>query len=214
MRLARGLITPNQLFLAEPLLSRRSLSLTELLRAHGGLAVDMRKTLCMEIRRIKRHRREMRDLAGLAESIERIGLLHPIIVTPQNLLIAGERRLAAAQLLGWDDVPARVVDIEHLVIREQAENIDRLDFAVAERVAIGAAIEELLGSRQGRRTDLGRLRENFPEVEPGERTRKLAALVSRNDETYEQAKAVVAAGGKPLLDMNPNRPCPWPIQAG
>jgi ParB-like nuclease domain len=57
----------------------------------------------------KRHRRDMGDIAALAESIEDIGLLHPITVDEKNRLLAGARRLAACKLLGWKTVPVNVV---------------------------------------------------------------------------------------------------------
>lgn len=39
-------------------------------------------------------------------SIDALGLMHPIVVTPDNRLVAGERRLRACQSLGWNTVPA------------------------------------------------------------------------------------------------------------
>jgi hypothetical protein len=68
----------------------------------------------------------------------------------------------------------------------------RKDFAVSERVAIGKAIEEYLGNRQGQRTDK-ELVENFPQVEPGRKTREIAAEKAGfgNDASYRQAKKVV-----------------------
>ena len=36
----------------------------------------------------ERHRKSMGDLSGLMASIEREGLLHPVVVTPDNRLIA------------------------------------------------------------------------------------------------------------------------------
>ena len=42
----------------------------------------------------KRHRRDLGDIASLAKSIDAHGLLHPIVVTCDGRLIAGERRLA------------------------------------------------------------------------------------------------------------------------
>jgi ParB family chromosome partitioning protein len=47
-----------------------------------------------------RHRRELGDIAGLAESIRTIGLLHPITVDAEGNLLAGARRLAACKQLG------------------------------------------------------------------------------------------------------------------
>jgi ParB family chromosome partitioning protein len=50
----------------------------------------------------------MGDIDGLAESIEDIGLLHPITVDEQGWLLAGARRLAACKRLGWKDIPVNV----------------------------------------------------------------------------------------------------------
>lgn len=143
----------------------------------------------------KRHRRDMGDIQALAESIKQNGLLHPIVVNSEGTLVAGERRLEACKKLGWKDIPATVVDLEHLVTGEQAENIDRKDFTVEERVAIGGALEKLIKNN-------GIARENFPT--PKGRATDFIARKSgfRNRKTYEQAKAVVEAGGKPLADMN------------
>jgi ParB family transcriptional regulator, chromosome partitioning protein len=57
----------------------------------------------------KRHRKELGDVAELAASIEDIGLLHPIVVTPDGQLMAGARRLAACKKLGWKRIPVNVV---------------------------------------------------------------------------------------------------------
>ena len=49
----------------------------------------------------ERHRKEMGDLDRLARSIADVGLLQPIVITPDGRLIAGERRLRACRLLNW-----------------------------------------------------------------------------------------------------------------
>jgi ParB family transcriptional regulator, chromosome partitioning protein len=56
----------------------------------------------------KRHRADMGDIAGLAASIEDIGLLNPIVVDEDGLLLGGARRLAACKLLGWKTIPVTV----------------------------------------------------------------------------------------------------------
>lgn len=55
-------------------------------------------------------RRDLGDLDDLVESIRRTGgLLVPISITPQNVLIAGRRRLAALRILEYRVVPVWVV---------------------------------------------------------------------------------------------------------
>jgi ParB family chromosome partitioning protein len=44
-----------------------------------------------------RHRRDLGDIAGLATSIAKIGLLNPIAVDENGRLLAGARRLAACK---------------------------------------------------------------------------------------------------------------------
>lgn len=59
----------------------------------------------------ERHRGDLGDIAGLAESIEDIGLLHAITIDQRGNLLAGARRLEAARLLGWDQIPVKVVEV-------------------------------------------------------------------------------------------------------
>jgi ParB family chromosome partitioning protein len=57
----------------------------------------------------ERTRRDLGDVVALAESIDDIGLLHPITVDETGRLLAGARRLAACKHLGWTEIPARIV---------------------------------------------------------------------------------------------------------
>lgn len=67
-----------------------------------------RERAIADIRVGERHRRDLGDIDGLAASMASIGLLHPVVVTPEGLLICGERRLRAAQLLGWKTIPVTI----------------------------------------------------------------------------------------------------------
>lgn len=58
-----------------------------------------------------RHRAEMGDLRSLAKSIETVGLLHPIVVSQDGLLLAGMRRLQACKALGWEQVPVTIIEV-------------------------------------------------------------------------------------------------------
>jgi ParB family chromosome partitioning protein len=62
----------------------------------------------------RRFRKALGDLRPLSESIEAVGLLHPVVITPQGRLVAGRRRLEAVRLLGWRTVPVHVVDLENV----------------------------------------------------------------------------------------------------
>lgn len=76
----------------------------------------------------KRHRQDFGDIDGLAESITAVGLMHPVVVNSDGKLIAGARRILAAQKLGWTEIPVTVVDLENIVEGEFAENTQRKDF--------------------------------------------------------------------------------------
>ena len=61
-----------------------------------------------EIRISERIRRDMGDIAALARSIEEVGLLHPITVTPDGELLLGQRRLLACRELGWTEIEVKI----------------------------------------------------------------------------------------------------------
>src|SRR5262249_20116538 len=72
------------------------------------------------------------ELASLSESIKTHGVLQPLVVRQQGerfQLVAGERRLRAAQAAGLGAVPVRVVDFNDQQVVEAAliENIQRAD---------------------------------------------------------------------------------------
>ncbi len=61
----------------------------------------------------QRHRRVLGDLNSLAASIAELGLLHPVVITSDDKLIAGERQIRACELLGWKSVPVSVVNLDN-----------------------------------------------------------------------------------------------------
>jgi ParB family transcriptional regulator, chromosome partitioning protein len=110
----------------------------------------------------KRHRKDLGDIAGLAASIAEIGLQHPIVVRPDGMLIAGERRLQAVQLLGKTEIPVTVIDLDDIVRGEFAENTYRKDFTLSEAVAIKRALEPIERARAKERMLAGRPSGKFP----------------------------------------------------
>ncbi len=83
----------------------------------------------------KRVRKEIGDLSNLKSSLEKYGLINPIVITPQNDLISGFRRLCAARELGWRDIEVRVIIPESgldFLEMEMHENMVRKDFTIEE----------------------------------------------------------------------------------
>ena len=58
-------------------------------------------------------RKVLGDLSTLENSIKKLGLLYPVIVDKNNVLISGERRLAACKSVRLETIPVIKVDIEH-----------------------------------------------------------------------------------------------------
>ena len=99
-------------------------------------AGEMLKISSVEPRRDQpRKTFERESLEALAESVQKYGVLQPIIVRPNQIIddtyeiIAGERRWRAAKLAGLDEIPAVILDGDDLKIAQVAiiENIQRED---------------------------------------------------------------------------------------
>ena len=87
-----------------------------------------------------RTRMDEAELTDLASSMDASGLLQPIVVRPRDggfELIAGERRLRAAQRLGWPRIPAvvREVDDRTLLTLALIENLQRDDLSPIDQAA-------------------------------------------------------------------------------
>ena len=158
----------------------------------------------------KRHRKDMGDIAGLAASIEEVGLLHPVVVTPGSTLIAGERRIAAFKHLGRNDIPATVVDLQEIVRGEFAENMVRKAFAPTEEVAIYRALapaeEEAARKRMSEAARVGKV--STPS-DAGKTRDKVGKYVGKSGRTLEKQVAIVEAAeaepekfGKLMADMD------------
>jgi len=145
-----------------------------------------------------RFRGDIGDLSELIESIRKNGLLHPIVVTEEGVLIAGKRRLEACRALGWTDIPVTIAHCRDLRSAEADENRVRLDLTPSEAVAVAAYFEEEEKKKAEARERAGKKepRENFPRVEKGRTRDLLASRVGMSGRTLEKAKAVVEAAEK------------------
>jgi len=80
-----------------------------------------------------------KDMADLLASIRANGLLQPIVLRPRPggrfELIAGERRLRVARVLGWTTIQAVIREVDDITahVLGQVENDDRSDISAWER---------------------------------------------------------------------------------
>ncbi|MGH6916848.1 MAG: ParB/RepB/Spo0J family partition protein, partial [Geminicoccaceae bacterium] len=137
----------------------------------------------------ERHRKDMGDLRSLAESMRELGLLQPIGITGDHRLVFGERRVKAAQMLGWTCILARVVDIPSIIAGEYAENEIRKDFTPSERVALAEAIRTL---RRGGDRLSDQFRNCGTEAIRTDDAARRAGFTSQDQ--FERARNVIAHG--------------------
>ena len=102
----------------------------------------------------------MGDIDTLAASIERNGLLQPITVTPEGVLVCGARRLAALRSLGvrkinvW--VRAGVTDRLAQVLAEQDDDALHKALTPTEAASLYRELKALLAEDAARRQELSR----------------------------------------------------------
>ena len=129
---------------------------------------DKNKILQLEIGKIKVNSLQPRSdfnetqLNELVESIKQYGIIQPLIVHNKNgqyELIAGERRLRAAKIIGLEKVPAIVRDVDEqeklevaLIENLQRENLNSIETALAYRKLIDEfnLTQEEVGIRVGK----------------------------------------------------------------
>jgi ParB family chromosome partitioning protein len=114
-----------------------------------------------------RHRKDAGDLDALAASIDQLGLLQPVTVTPDRVLVCGWRRLEAVKRLGWQSIKvwvrSGISDPVTALLAERDENTQRKDYTPLEREALYREIKELLREDAARRqaeTRFGSARRN------------------------------------------------------
>ena len=104
------------------------------------------------------HRDKIDDLLG---SIQKLGMIEPIVVRKTEssyFIVAGERRFRAAKLLGWEEVPAIVLDVNEdqsyeiaLAENEKRKNLNPWEVGKAirylreEKEKTAAEVAEILG---------------------------------------------------------------------
>lgn len=93
-----------------------------------------------------RARKNYGDLKKFGDSLKKFGLIQPIVLGENNLLLAGGRRTTAAILIGWTRIPfIRMSDLSPLKQKEVEceENLEREDLTWQEQVLLREQIHNL-----------------------------------------------------------------------
>lgn len=117
------------------------------------------------------YRTELGDLAELTASVQRLGLLCPIVITVDGVLISGRRRLAAMRRLGHTTVPvwvaAGVSDELRTLLAIQDDNLLRKDLTTTEKAALYEEYKAVLAEENARRQRATRFgADHSPETHP------------------------------------------------
>ena len=110
-----------------------------------------------------RVRKDPGDLTTLKASIETVGLLQPITITPDGVLLCGFRRLTAMQELGRRTISVHVVagvspDLGRL-LAERDENVVREAFTLGQLATLYEQMKAVF-SEEAERTRLANLKQN------------------------------------------------------
>ncbi len=144
-----------------------------------------------EIDTTQRIREDYGDIKGLAETILKVGLEEPIVITPKKKkLIDGGRRIKAFELLGADIIPFVTLDVDDLLAAEFIANAARKDFTAQETVTI---IERIEKTREGHRPKKGAKLGLFPR---GKTTEIVAKITGRSHYQIQKMIDIVKAARK------------------
>lgn len=146
-----------------------------------------------------RHRTDFGDIDELAASIEREGLLQPITITPEGLLVCGARRLAAIKQLGWRKtnvwVRSGISDKLGHLLAEQDENTLHKPLTQQEAAALYRELKELMAEDAERRDAATRFSSEYQPGKNGAGNFPDPSQVGQNPgqrgEAREQAAAMI-----------------------
>ena len=140
----------------------------------------------------ERFRADPGNVSDLMDSIEKIGLLHPIVINSEYQLIAGHRRLIACKKLGETSIPCTILDIEDIKKAETDENIVRQDFTNSEIRAIHKYFHEA-ESRQGDNQYTKQNELHSDSERSDTPTQKSAAVTGKSTDTISKINQVMEA---------------------
>lgn len=169
-----------------------------------------------------RHRKDPGDLNPLMDSIEQIGMLQPITITPEGVLVCGWRRLEAIRRLGWHSmkvwVRSGISDKLEALLAQQDDNQLHKPLNELEKASLYRELKAIRAEEAERRMQANQFgaRANggssgsAPGAEPGESgdSRSQAAMAITGKSSYNTHERVCA-----LMDWASRKATPPEIRA-
>lgn len=164
-----------------------------------------------------RHRKDAGDLDKLAESIDRMGLLQPVTITPDGVLVCGWRRLQAVRRLGWTSmkvwVRSGISDGLQAVLAQQDDNALHKPLNELEKASLYRELKALRAEEAEIRKQAGQFggaSGSGPGPEPGDSgdARAQASFAITGKESYHTHERVCA-----LMDWAQRKATPPEIRA-
>lgn len=141
-----------------------------------------------------------KDTGGMMELINDIkanGLINPVTINTDHVLLAGYRRLTACKALGMEDIPVHMVSTENeeqdLKI-EISENENRKEFTMTERLDYARRLQRIESIKAEQRKQSGQFgadpQNSAEPSEKGESRDKVAEQVKMSHDTLRKAQVI------------------------
>lgn len=137
-----------------------------------------------------------KDAGGMMELINDIkanGLINPVTVNTDHVLLAGYRRLSACKALGWTDIPVHMVSTENeeQELRvEISENEVRKEFTMTERLDYARRLQRIESIKAEERMKSGKPNPTPNSADGGETRDKVAASIGIGHDTLRKAQVI------------------------
>lgn len=161
------------------------------------------------IKVMERIRKLTSGVDELAKDIQKNGLINPITVMAvegesRYQLLAGLRRLRAAQFLGWEQIEVTVVppkDAEAALNIEYSENVQREAFTFSEKMDYARLIAEIEKAKAKERMSLGGQGKDLgPDLKHGQRRDIIGSKIGMSGHQYDRAAFIANHAPQEMID--------------
>lgn len=153
-----------------------------------------------------RHRQHPEDgIEPLMASIKKLGLLQPVTITPDGVLVCGARRLEAVKQLGWRTlkvwVRSGISDKLNRLLAQQDENEQRKPLDPLEQTALFRELHELMAEDGARRQEASRFGGDGTSGKVNGAAAAAAPQRGHGDSRRQAAEAVTGKASYSLLEQ-------------